>query len=135
MRADLPQSIRQMVSERAGGRCEYCRIPQLATLHKHEPDHILPIQHGGNSQPDNLALACFRCNRYKGPNVGSYDDKPQKLVPFFNPRTQEWDDHFFFENFEIFPKTPEGFGTINIFRVNDGERVLERKSLMEANLW
>ncbi len=35
---------------------------------------------------DNLALACLRCNRHKGPNVGSFDPLTGQLTPFFNPR-------------------------------------------------
>jgi len=49
--------------------------------HRHEPDHIIPIQHGGEATEDNLALAWMRCNRYKGPNVGSFDPETGALVP------------------------------------------------------
>jgi 5-methylcytosine-specific restriction endonuclease McrA len=54
------------VVERAGNRCEYCLLPQWATLLKHEPDHIISVQHGGKTDEMNLALACAHCNRYKG---------------------------------------------------------------------
>ncbi|MGE0683500.1 MAG: HNH endonuclease [Candidatus Binatia bacterium] len=30
----------------------------------------MPRRHGGETHERNLALACLRCNRYKGPNVG-----------------------------------------------------------------
>ena len=42
----------------------------------------------------NLALSCMYCNRYKGPNVGSFDPQTGALVPFFNPRAQDWNKHF-----------------------------------------
>jgi len=77
--------LRQFAVERANYCCEYCLLPQSVSLHKHEPDHIVPSQHGGITKADNLALACMRCNRYKGPNVGSFDPLTGKLVPFFNP--------------------------------------------------
>jgi len=81
--------LRQLVFERAEGRCEYCLLSQAVAAHKHEPDHIIPKQHDGETSADNLALACARYNRYKGYNVGSYDPETGVLVPFYNPRTQE----------------------------------------------
>jgi 5-methylcytosine-specific restriction endonuclease McrA len=29
-------------------------------------EHIVPRHHGGTDEPDNLALACARCNALKG---------------------------------------------------------------------
>jgi len=81
-------------SEHANYNCEYCRLPQSAAFHKHEPDHIIPLQHGGETENNNLALACMHCNRYKGPNVAFYDPTTGKLVPLFNPRIQNWENHF-----------------------------------------
>jgi 5-methylcytosine-specific restriction endonuclease McrA len=81
-------SLRQLVTERAAYRCEYCLLPQAVALYQHEPDHIVPRQHNGETHESNLALACLRCNRYKGPNVGSFDPLTGVLVPLFNPRTQ-----------------------------------------------
>ena|SRR5438132_12105722 len=94
MAAPVSGRMRQAVAERAAYRCEYCGLPQKFALHAHEPDHIVPHQHGGESQLQNLAWACLRCNRYKGPNVGSFDPETGRLVPFFNPRTQAWAVHF-----------------------------------------
>ena len=82
MSGDIPIAMRRLVAERAGGKCEYCLLPQSASAFEHEPDHIIPIQHGGRTKTDNLALACLRCNRRKGPNVGSFDPETGALVPF-----------------------------------------------------
>jgi HNH endonuclease len=84
MAAPVSVRLRQEVAERAAYRCEYCGLPQRFALHAHEPDHIVPRQHGGESHLQNLAWACLRCNRYKGPNVGSFDPETGRLVPFFN---------------------------------------------------
>ncbi len=94
MPSDISSELRQFIASRAKYRCEYCCLPQMFALHKHEPDHILPRQHGGETEDGNLALACFRCNRFKCPNIGSFDPFDGKLVPFFNPRTQNWFEHF-----------------------------------------
>ncbi len=132
MSSDISTDLRQLVASRAEYSCEYCLMPQLFSLHKHEPDHILPRQHGGETEAENLALACFRCNRYKGPNVGSFDPLTGVLVPFFNPRTQNWKEHFSFNVAMIEPLTAEARVTVKILRMNDNERLDERQKLMEA---
>lgn len=88
MAETISPALRQLVFERAEARCEYCLLPQSIAAHNHEPDHIIPRQHDGETHADNLALACVRCNRYKGYNVGSFDPETGQLVPFYNPRTQ-----------------------------------------------
>ncbi len=60
MASDVPTRLRQLVIERAASRCEYCGLPQAFALHQHEPDHIIPHQHGGETHENNLALACLR---------------------------------------------------------------------------
>ena len=135
MPVDIPNELRQLVAARADYRCEYCLMPQSASLHKHEPDHIVPRQHDGATVSDNLALACWRCNRNKGPNVGSFDPETGALVPFFNPRYQAWDEHFNLIEAFVQPLTPEARVTVKILRINDEDRLAERKSLIEAGLY
>jgi hypothetical protein len=135
MTETVSTSLRQLVSERADGRCEYCLLPQTVAAHKHEPDHIIPRQHDGETTADNLALACFRCNRYKGYNVGSYDPETGELVAFYNPRKQEWANHFRLEGATIIPLTREGRVTVKMLHFNDADRVEERERLMAVNLY
>ena len=101
----------------------------------HEPDHIVPIQHGGHTDQDNLALSCMRCNRFKGPNVGSFDPETGDLVAFFNPRKQNWTDHFKIEDARIVPLTAEARVTVKMLRFNDEDRLAERKRMIEAGLF
>lgn len=135
MPSDISESMRKFVAERANDICEYCRLPQSVTLHKHEPDHIIPILHGGKTEKRNLALACMRCNRYKGPNVASYDPITAMLVPLFNPRIQNWENHFELKAAIIQPITPEGRVTVKILHLNDEDRVVERLRLIAAGLY
>ena len=127
--------LRRLVTERAGNSCEYCLLPQTIALHRHEPDHIVPLQHGGITGKENLALSCMRCNRLKGPNVGSFDPETGNLVPFFNPRKQKWNDHFKIEEARIVPLTAEARVTVKILRLNDEDRLAERKCMIEAGLF
>lgn len=134
MSADyISTELRQLVIIRANQCCEYCLVPESYALHRHETDHIIPRQHGGETTANNLALACLRCNRYKGPNVGSFDPLTGKLVPFFNPRLQKWTDHFQLEQAIIHPLTPEGRVTVHILRLNDHRRLLEREQMILKN--
>ena len=135
MSPDISTQLRQWVAKRANYRCEYCLLPQSVSLHKHEPDHLVPRQHGGETEENNLALACLRCNRYKGPNIGSFDPQTGVLVPFYNPRTQNWSEHFALEGTIIRPLTAEARVTVSILRLNDAERVEELQKLLEVGLY
>ncbi len=135
MPVEISTELRLLVATRAKYRCEYCLFPQAVALHKHEPDHIIPIQHGGSTTLENLALACLRCNRYKGPNVGSFDPETKILKPFFDPRREIWFEHFELVGSLIAPKTANGRVTVKLFRFNDPERVAEREKLMRAGLY
>lgn len=130
----IPVALRRLVEQRAKFCCEYCKIPNSAALHRHEPDHIISIQHGGLTIESNLALACLRCNRNKGPNIGSLDPITNQLHPFFNPRTQNWSEHFIFDDARIVALTAEARVTLKIFRLNDTDRMRERRILFLAGV-
>jgi hypothetical protein len=128
MAADTSNSMRRTVIVRAGGRCEYCGKPQISFF-PHEVDHVIAQKHGGKTTLANLAFACFECNRYKGSDVASFDPLTGQLTPLFNPRQQEWNAHFSYENGVIAPLTPEGRVTVILLRLNDPTRIQERIAL------
>jgi hypothetical protein len=130
----ISASIRQTVAERAGQRCEYCLFPQEAAFLAFEVEHIIAEKHGGKTHPDNLALACPYCNRFKGSDLGSIDPQTGRLTPFFNPRAQKWHEHFQFKGDRILPLTPEGRVTVAIMQFNHPDRILERRRLRQAGL-
>lgn len=131
----IPQSIRQKVRERADSRCEYCRLPDEMGRYTHHIDHIIPIAHGGTSELDNLAWACFDCNTTKIRDVASYDPATKLLTPFYNPRTQNWKDHFEMENGIIIGKTPVGRVTVQVLQMNNEMQVETRRNLIDNDLW
>lgn len=135
MSESISAELRRLIAERAGHRCEYCLLPQSAALHRHEPDHIIPLQHDGATDAGNLALACFYCNRYKGPNVGSFDPLTGQLTALFHPRLQVWEQHFRLVDGEIQPLTPEGRVTVRLLRLNDPGRLTERRWLIASGLF
>jgi 5-methylcytosine-specific restriction endonuclease McrA len=57
-------------------------------------DHIIPLSKGGVTEFDNLCLACHRCNLFKHALTELEDPLTGEIVPLFNPRRQNWSDHF-----------------------------------------
>ncbi|SRR2546423_1042690 len=107
-RPHIPNALRRLVIERARGLCEYCLVHQDDRPESHQIDHILALKHGGETVNDNLALACAVCNNYKGADLASIDPFDRSIVPLFNPRTQNWHDHFRLDAARIIGLTPTG---------------------------
>lgn len=112
-------AMRRAVAELAGHRCEYCGMPDWEAVVPHEPDHIVATQHGGQTALDNLAYACFDCNRIKGSNIASLDPDSGQITPLFHPRHQRWDHHFRWNGALIEPLTATGCATVFFLRLND----------------
>ena len=62
--AYLSRALRQVVTERARGFCEYCQTAQAIVIEM-EIDHIVPEATSGASDGGNLCLACISCNTFK----------------------------------------------------------------------
>jgi len=69
----IPAAIRRIVVQRAGNRCEYCRLSQAGQEAVFHIDHILPESEGGMTELDNLALACVSCSLRKGARRAAVD--------------------------------------------------------------
>ena len=65
--------------DRAGNRCEYCRIHQQHYIITFHIEHIVAQQHHGGSDEANLVLACHFCNRHKRPNLAGMDPTTGEL--------------------------------------------------------
>lgn len=133
----IPIDLRRRIRARAQSSCEYCRIREATTLLGCEVDHIISEKHGGQTTEDNLALACFECNRAKGSDLGSYlNPTSEQLTRFFHPRRDIWAVHFSFDpNWNIVGQTPEGIVTVRLFDLNAPRRVLERQALATRFLY
>ena len=122
----MERSKKRRVRQRAGNRCEYCRLHQdqspLAAL---QIEHINPKKHGGTDNEDNLALACIDCNLGKSSNLAGRDPLTKKLTRLFNPRTDQWDKHFEVQGSLIVGKTSVGRTTVAVLNMNSrGQRDL-----------
>lgn len=131
----IPSAIREQVVERAQGKCEYCLIHQDFSIYTHEIDHIIAQKHGGKTILENLALSCLSCNRHKGSDLTSIDPMTGEIIPLFNPRTKDWNEHFKLENGYIIGITPTGRTTVFLLAINTPNRVFNRQALIAQNLY
>ncbi len=87
----IPAALRHRVEERALSKCEYCLLPADVAFFPHEVDHVIAQKHGGATDANNLAFTCWRCNRHKGTDLGSFDPQTGAFSFLFNPRTPKDD--------------------------------------------
>jgi hypothetical protein len=126
----IDSATRALVVARAGGRCEYCQLPQAGYEATFNVDHIVASQHRLDDDPANLALCCPRCNRKRGPNLAGIDPLSQSLVAIFHPRRDHWPDHFRWNGPLLVGLTAIGRATIAVLDLNNDERVRLRQSLI-----
>lgn len=65
--------------------------------------------------------------------MGTYLDNSEVFTRFFNPRKDNWHDHFKLTEGHIEPKTAIGEATVRIFQINKLDRVEIRKMIFEGN--
>ena len=86
---------------------------------------------GGQTQLENLCLACWNCNLIKGQRIAAHDSKEGKMVALFHPNKQLWDEHFVWQEKGVFIQsiTSTGRVTINTLKLNRSLLVQARKAL------
>lgn len=132
----IPEALRVLVAQRAGLRCEYCRLPQQVAGFSFAIDHIISLKHGGKTAADNLAYSCPICNGNKGSDLGSVlPEKPGEIIRFFNPRTDDWFEQFDVHEGVIIAKTEIASVTIKIFDLNREQDVIYRRKLVTLGLF
>jgi hypothetical protein len=131
----MDESLRSLVWERAGGTCEYCRLPSHLHPLPFQIDHIIAEKHHGPTEASNLALSCYWCNVYKGPNIAGIDPETRQIVPLFNPRTDNWEEHFRWDGPLLLGLTPSGRATVDVLDLNHPVRVALREMLIAESVF
>jgi HNH endonuclease len=131
----MDRLLRELVWQRAGHCCEYCRMPQEYEDGTFEIDHVIATSHGGPTRAANLCLACFSCNSFKGPNLSGRDPKTKKTVSLFNPRRHRWHRHFRWDGPRLVGRTPRGRATVATLRINLDHRVAFRQELIDEGVF
>ncbi|HEY3455726.1 MAG TPA: HNH endonuclease signature motif containing protein [Bryobacteraceae bacterium] len=105
-------------------------------------EHIIAKQHGGKTQQDNLALACWYCNLKKGPNLTGIDPDSGTVVALFHPRNDRWSDHFALtvatgnpSALDVKGLTPTGRATVHVLGINEKMRCILRYELWREGIF
>ncbi len=132
----MSPTLRQVVTDRANARCEYCHYPQCINDGVLHLDHIIPPQLSATHTADNRALACQHCNLRKRDKIEGVDPLTHQMVPLFNPRRQRWEEHFCLERStgKITPLTSTGRVTVQALCLNHPNMVRVRIILIEMGL-
>lgn len=126
-------TLERLVWQRAQSRCEYCQLPQSHSPLPHAVDHIIARQHLGPTIAENLALACFFCNSYKGPNISGRNPQTGRIVRLFHPRKDRWNRHFEWDGPVLVGRTHTGRVTIALLEINRPEAVELREYLIRES--
>jgi hypothetical protein len=110
-------------------------MPEQLDVLPFELEHVVPKQHGGADELSNRALACFACNRHKGPNLAGVDARTGKKVWLFNPRRHKWQRHFRWKGPVLVGRTSVGRATVAVLAINAAHRVDQRRQLMAEGVF
>ena len=90
----VSKTLRRKVATQAHHRCGYCLSAEELTGIPCDVDHIIPMSVGGQTIEENLWLVCSPCNQRKSDRTSASDPLTRRIVRLFNPRTDDWADHF-----------------------------------------
>lgn len=129
----IPPQMRKVVAKRANYCCEYCWSQEKFSPDSFEVEHPIPKSRGGSNTLQSLAWSCGGCNRHKGTKLEGRDPVTGELIPLYNPRTQNWSDHFqWSDNFAVvIGITATGRATVNELKLNREGVVNLRRVLYE----
>lgn len=127
----MKTSLKLIVRKRAKYCCEYCLAQERFSPDPFSGEHIIPQAKGGTDDAENLALACQRCNNLKYIFTHSLDPGTGTIVSLYNPRLDDWHDHFRWnETFTIIIGiSPTGRATVKRLQVNRDSLVNLRQVL------
>ncbi|MDZ4657567.1 MAG: HNH endonuclease signature motif containing protein [Bythopirellula sp.] len=120
--------LEQLVAGRAQNSCEYCRMHQALQGARFHLEHINPRSRGGQTELDNLALACPGCNLHKSDRIEAADLETGIAVPLFHPRLHAWREHFAWDDYHIVGLTPIGRATVAALGFNEPRKIRIRQA-------
>src|SRR5215213_12001812 len=133
-RKKIPNKIKENVQKSANNRCGYCSARQDLVYTDLQFDHLNPFSKGGTDKEENFWLACPRCNLAKSDKTDGFDDVTRTRVPLFNPRTQDWHEHFEWsaDGLYIIGKTAIGRVTVAEVKLNNDLFLKVRRNWIKA---
>jgi hypothetical protein len=86
---------------------------------------------------ENSLLSCQQCNSKKSDRINGVDPATGQLERLFNPRQDNWNEHFYLDpnTGVITGLTPIGRVTIKELGINEPEQIATRLRLLNAHLF
>ncbi len=130
----IPRSTRRRIAGEALSRCGYCLTRERVSGVPLTIEHLIPRAKGGDDTDENLWLSCRLCNEAKGILTEDRDPETGEIVPIFNPRFQQWADHFMWSDrgTRVIGTTPSGRATVTTLSLNTEFRISARALWVEA---
>lgn len=130
----IPVAVRRRVAAKAKYRCGYCLTSQKIIGQPMHIEHIVSEAIGGSSDEEKLWLACALCNGHKSSKTDAIDPLTNEKGPLFNPRTQDWYEHFTWndEGTQIIGQTSIGRATVLTLHMNNQYVVPSRRVWVAA---
>jgi hypothetical protein len=125
----VSQALRDKISDQARNRCGYCLTSAAIVGMPMEIDHLIPEALAGETDEENLWLACPLCNGHKSDRIAYMDVVTGEVVRLFDPRRQVWSQHFTWtaDGICIVGLTPTGRATVAALNLNRATLVLARQ--------
>lgn len=136
-RVKIPAKLAAKIREQAQLRCGYCLVSEHLIGIRMEFEHLSPLSANGQTIEENLWLSCRNCNGFKHTQTEAIDPETGQLVPLFNPRTQNWFEHFRWsdDHTEIVGLSSVGRATVLALKLNHPMIVATRKLWVSVGWW
>lgn len=136
-RTKIPAALGRRVRQQARHRRGYCLCSEVLIGMRMEIEHFIPLALNGQTLEENLWLSCRRCNGFKGLLIQAIDPETQESAPLFNPRQQNWYEHFVWseDGSEFIGLTAAGRATVNALNLNYPIAVMARKLWVSVGWW
>ncbi len=133
----IPTDVDRRVRAAARNRCGYCLSPQHLVMARLEIEHIVPLAAGGANDESNLWLSCPICNGHKSDKTTGRDPETGATLPLFNPRLQNWFEHFRWteDGLRVVGLTPVGRATVAALHLSDDPDAIEVRSYWVLAGW
>lgn len=133
-RTYVPKWLRDRVADDARQRCGYCLSAESIVGAPMEIDHIIPESLGGETEEENLWLACSLRNDHKADRIGMPDPLTGQLARLIDPRHHAWSEHFRWTDAgdHIVGVTPTGRATVVAPNLNRLSLVMARQLWIKA---
>lgn len=132
-----PAALKRRLRQQARARCGYCLSSEALLGMMMEFEHLTPLAAGGQTVEENLWLSCRCCNQFKGTQTHALDPMTAERVILFNPRLQDWNEHFRWneDGTEIVGITSVGRATADALELNRPVIVVTRRLWITAGWW